>query len=267
MTGEELRELLQEEAKRKVSWEIDWNETSDRFRAGNPEAEIKGIAVSWMSTREILEEARERGANLLVTHEPLYVLDEDSREGAGPDHPWVRKKRWLERTDMMVYRCHAFWDNFPELGVHGAWAKWLGFEQAPVAARRHYEVHETGGLVLEHLAQNVLHRVRTLGQETVGVVGDLRRQTRRIALGTGAITAYKEMAAMDADVLMLTDDGTRLYEAAQWASDSGVSLLLVNHATSEEPGMKTLADYIAALVGPIPVCHLPVGCLYHSVHV
>ena len=64
----------------------------------------------------------------------------------------------------------------------------------------------------------------------------------------------------------LTSTVPRLYEAAQWASDSGVSLLLVNHATSEEPGMKTLADYIAGLVRPIPVCHLPVGCLYHSVH-
>jgi putative NIF3 family GTP cyclohydrolase 1 type 2 len=178
----------------------------------------------------------------------------------------VRKKQWLERMGMMVYRCHDFWDDFPAVGVHGAWAKWLGFGRAPLAARRYYEVHDTGGVTLGSLAQRVLRRVETLGQKTVGVVGNLESRTRRIALGTGAITAYKQMSAMGADVLMLTDDGTRLYEAAQWASDSGSSLLIVNHATTEEPGMRTLAKYLADLVAPLPVCHLAVGCLYHSVH-
>lgn len=265
MTGREFRSRLQEEAARKLTWQMDWEKTCDQFLAGNPDAEIKGIAVSWMSTEQILKEAHERGANLLVTHEPLYILDPDPAKGIGPDHPWVRKKRWLEQAGMIVYRCHDFWDDFPDIGIHGAWAKWLGFDAKPVAMQRFYEVHETGGVPLKALARKVLDKTLAFGQNTVGIVGDATRTTHRIALGTGAITDYRAMAAMGADVLLLTDDGTRLWETAQWASDAGVGLLIVNHATAEEPGMRTLASYLADLVKPTPVFHLPVGCLYQSV--
>jgi len=266
MTGNQLRARLQEEADRKLAWKMDWEATCDQFLAGDPDAEIKGIAVSWMSTQRILEEARSRGANLLVTHEPLFAVEPDPAKGISADHPWPRKKRWLEETGMIVYRCHDLWDDFPEIGIHGAWAKWLGFNGEPVAMQRFYEVHETGGLTLEALARVVLVRTKELGQKTVGMVGDPARLTRRIALGTGAITNYSVMAEMGADVLLLTDDGTRLYQTAQWASDAGVSLLLVNHATAEEPGMRTLAAYLGELVKPIPVVQLPVGCLYQSVN-
>jgi putative NIF3 family GTP cyclohydrolase 1 type 2 len=264
MTARDLRARLQEEASRKLAWKMDWEKTCDQFLAGNPDVEIRGIAVSWMSTQQILERARERGANLLVTHEPLYVLEADPEKGIPADHPWVRKKRWLEQVGMVVYRCHDFWDDFPEIGIHGAWAKWLGFGGKPVAMQRFYEVHETGGLTLEALAGQVLEKTKALGQTTVGMVGDRKRTTHRIALGTGAITNYSAMAAMGADVLLLTDDGTRLWETAQWASDAEVSLLIVNHATAEEPGMRTLAAYLRDLVRPVPVFQLPVGCLYQS---
>ena len=266
MTGNDLRVRLQEEAERKLSWKMDWEKTCDQFLAGDPGAEVKGIAVAWLSTQKIIEQAQERGANLLVTHEPLYTLQPDAAKGIGADHPWVRKQRWLEKSGMIVYRCHDFWDDFPEIGIHGAWAKWLGFGKKPVAIRRYYEVHETGGLTLEELARRALEKTKALGQTTVGLVGDPARKTSRIALGTGAITQYPVMTGMGADVLLLTDDGTRLWESAQWASDSGVSLLLVNHATAEEPGMRTLAAYLADLLKPLPVFHLPVGCLYHSVN-
>jgi putative NIF3 family GTP cyclohydrolase 1 type 2 len=266
MTGRELRARLQEEADRKLAWKMDWEATNDQFLAGDPDAQIKGIAVSWMSTQRILEQARSRGANLLVTHEPLYALDADPARGISADHPWARKKRWLEENGVVVYRCHDFWDDFPVIGIHGAWAKWLGFDKKPVAMQRYYEVHETGGLTLEALARVVLVRTKELGQTTVGMVGDPTCPSRRIALGTGAITNYSVMAGMGADVLLLTDDGTRLWETAQWASDAGVSLLLVNHATAEEPGMRTLAAYLGELVKPLQVFQVPVGCLYQSVN-
>jgi hypothetical protein len=73
------------------------------------------------------------------------------------------------------------------------------------------------------------------------------------------------MREMGADVLLLTDDGTRLWESGQWSLDSGIPLLLVNHSTAEEPGMKTLADYIAKQFSGVPVCHIPVGCMYRAI--
>jgi hypothetical protein len=85
-------------------------------------------------------------------------------------------------------------------------------------------------------------------------------------LGTGAITGYREMFNLGADVLLLTDDGTRLWESGQWSQDTGIPLLLVNHSTAEEPGMRTLAQYIQQRFPEVPVEQIPVGCLYTTVH-
>ncbi|TLM99476.1 hypothetical protein FDZ71_15790, partial [bacterium] len=162
----------------------------------------------------------------------------------------------------VVYRCHDFWDDFPKIGIHGAWADWLGLSDKPVATRRYYEVHETGDTTLGALAERILQRVKPLGQDVVHVVGDRKRIVSRIAIGTGAITDYREMYGMGAYVLLLTDDGIRLWEAGQWSLDSGIPIIVVNHSTAEEPGMRTLAMFIRKGFPEVPVIEIPVGCIY-----
>jgi putative NIF3 family GTP cyclohydrolase 1 type 2 len=249
----------------KVGTWVDWSRANDKFLAGDPEAEVRGVAVGWMPTIGALSEARRLGANVFVTHEPLYVSDPDPAKPIRPDHPWVRKKAWLAQTQMIVYRCHDVWDDFPEIGIHGAWARWLGFADKPLTEQKWYEVHRTDETTLEDLARRILKKVKPIGQEVVHMVGWPEAKVSRIALGTGAITNYAVMREMGADVLLLTDDGTRLWESAQWSFETGIPLLLVNHATAEEPGMITLADYIAKQFPGVPVHHIPVGCLYRTV--
>ncbi len=254
---------LHEHSMKVGAW-VDWSNTVDEFLDGDPDIEVTGIAVSWMPTFHTLERARELGCNLFVTHEPLYVSEPDETRLVGPGDPWVRKRAWLEETGMTVYRCHDLWDDYPSIGIHGAWAKWLGFIGEPLAAEKYYEVHGVEGLNLGELSRIILERVKPLGQEAVHVIGDPEAKVSRVALGTGAITNYRRMHALGADVLVLTDDGTRLWESAQWAHDGGASLILVNHATSEEPGMISLAVYLRGAFPGVRVEHIPGGCLYRT---
>ncbi len=254
---------LHEHFKKIGDW-VDWEKTCDRFLVGDPQAKVEGIAVSWMPTFKNLETALDMNCNLFVTHEPLYCSEADHSRLIRSDDAWVRKKRWLEKTKMVVYRCHDFWDDYPEVGIHGAWAKWLGFDKKPLNQRRFYETHQVRETNLEQLAGKILDKVGPLGQEAVHIVGDLKKKVSRIALGTGAITSYRQMYDMEADVLLLTDDGTRLWESGQWALDMGVPLIIVNHSTSEEPGMMTLAKHIQEAFPKITVKHIPVGCIYHT---
>ncbi|MBO3803131.1 MAG: Nif3-like dinuclear metal center hexameric protein [Candidatus Brockarchaeota archaeon] len=275
MKAVELHRHMQE-----IGTWVDWQRTRDQFLAGDPESEVEGIAVSWMPTFFTLNEALKAGCNLFVTHEPLYsaVVDGKGRVvgGAvlkeagvdaliGKDDAWVKKAAWLEEKGVVVYRCHDVWDNFPGIGIHGAWAKWLGFDGKPILEKRYYEVHEVGNVAVRELAHRILQKVKPLGQDAVGVVGDLGKRVSRIALGTGAATDYREMHSMEADVLLLTDDGTRLWESGQWSLDSGVPIIIVNHSTSEEPGMRTLAKYIKEKFPHVPVVEIPVGCIYNVI--
>jgi len=270
MKAKELCEHMQ-----KVGTWVNWEDTCDQFLAGNPESEVTGIAVSWMPTFSTLTKALEAKSNLFVTHEPLYAVSLDvegriiprSFEGLHLDQndAWVKKRKWLDETGMVVYRCHDSWDDFPEKGIHGAWADWLGFSEEPVVTKKFYEVHKVGNIRLRDLAERILQRVQTLDQDVIHVVGDLDRRVSRIALGTGAITNYRDMRDMGADVLLLTDDGTRLWESGQWSLDSDIPLIIVNHSTSEEPGMRTLAKYIQEKFPKLPVIEMPVGCLYRTI--
>jgi putative NIF3 family GTP cyclohydrolase 1 type 2 len=279
MKAWELHRHMQEVGK----W-VNWENTVDQFLFGNKDLEVKGIAVSWMPTFANLEKALNFGCNLFVTHEPLCAVtvdDEGKIVGGTPfvdnhlkrlkgmtikeDDVWIRKHEWLKKTGFTVYRCHDFWDDFPDTGIHGAWAKWLGFDGKPVASKMFYEVHNVGNITVDELTRKILERVRPLGQDVVHVIGDKKKIVSRIAVGTGAITNYREMYNLGADVLLVTDDGTELWESGQWSHDSGVPIIVVNHATSEEPGMKTLAHYIQKQFPEVPVIHIVTGCIYRTV--
>jgi len=279
MKALELHKHMQEVG----SW-VNWEKTVDKFLFGDPELEIKGIAVSWMPTFANLKKALDANCNLFVTYEPLYavIIDDNGKISGGTpfidihlkhlqgmvlreDDVWVKKYEWLRKIGITVYRCHDFWDDFPDIGIHSAWADWLGLKGEPITSEKFYEVHEVCEITVDELARKILDRVKLLRQDVVHVIGDNDKKVSKIAIGTGAITDYREMYNMGADMLLITDDGTRLWESGQWSHDSGVPIIIVNHSTSEEPGMKTLTLYIQKEFPDVPVKHIATGCIYRSI--
>ena len=257
--------------KEKGTW-VYWKKTSDKFLFGEPNVDVHGVAVAWMASWPNLKKAAELGCNVFITHEPLYagvanefgVYSADGRLLEEND-PWVDKGKWLEQSGIVVFRCHDVWDEFPDIGIHGAWAKWLGFNGKPRKQVMFYEVHDFPAKPFGDLTVNILDRVKPLGQDVLLTFGDPASTVSSIAVGTGAITNYRLMNGMGADVLLLTDDGTRLWESAQWAEDTGKHLIIVNHATAEEPGMRSLARYLQQQFPAVPVTAIERGCLYSTV--
>ncbi len=282
-----VKEIYQH-LKQKGTW-VNWNTTCDQVLAGKEDMEIKGIAVAWMPTFPNLETAEELGCNLFITHEPLYgglansfgvfrggsvghvglLGNPDKFEGImiEEEDVWIKKLEWIAQHKMTVMRCHDVLDDMPEVGIHCAWAKWLGFYNPPLKKIKFYEVHDVSNRIFGDVAKQVLDHVKSLGQECVHIIGDQNKTVTRIALGTGAITNYRTMFhELGADVLLITDDGTRLWESAQWAEDTGIPLIIVNHATAEEPGIRALAKYLHEQYPAVPVHAIERGCLYHTVH-
>jgi putative NIF3 family GTP cyclohydrolase 1 type 2 len=163
-------------------------------------------------------------------------------------------------------RCHDVWDDFPKIGIHGAWASWLGFNNDPVHQEKFYEVHQIGPICFGDFSRQILEKVKKIKQEAIHIIGDEAKMVNRVAIGTGAITDYKWMYRMGADVIILTDDGTRLWESGQWSEESGIPIIVVNHATAEEPGMRSLAKYLQDQFPNVPIHAIERGCLYKSIN-
>src|SRR4029077_5035660 len=89
---------------------IPWQqETVDTFKAGNPDSEVKGIAVTMMATLDVLQRAAAAGQNLLITHEPTFFthLDKpDDLEQKDNDPVLAAKRAFIAEHGLVIWRFH-----------------------------------------------------------------------------------------------------------------------------------------------------------------
>lgn len=240
----------------KVGTWVNWERTCDQFLHGDPDADVNGIATTWIPTNHVIRHAADNGLNLIVTHEQCYV--QGYVGSASGDRVNDEKRALLDEHGMTVMRCHTTWDRMPDVGIPDAWAEFLGFETEPRPTESYYKVCLCDGLTVEEVGGRVLEKVRELGQDWVLVFGDRRKAVRRMAVGTGAITNLPEMYELDVDLILATDDGMNTWDGGTFAADLGVPLLIVNHATAEKPGMRAMAEYLKEVFPGVPAEHVDV---------
>ncbi|MYB76086.1 MAG: hypothetical protein F4X83_03120 [Chloroflexi bacterium] len=268
-----MRALDIDQHMRDVGTWVDWSNTVDTFKSGDPRMDVCGIAVAWQSQWPTLKAAHAAGCNVFITHEPTYYVHRDDDPGSFADDHTAAKRAWLAETGMVVYRCHDVWDVMPTHGIRDSWACGLGLEGPLLAEdeRRWYGLFGVPSQTVHDLAQGFAARLSAIGQDQVQVVGDLTRTVERLAIGTGAACCVPDMARLRdqegryPDALLVTDDGMSFWRDGSWALDRGLPLLVVNHATAEEWGMRSLAEYLKAHFPGVPVQHFPQGCQYQSV--
>ena len=249
---------------------VDVEHTVDTFKAGDPEAEISGIAVGWMSTRLALEQALALRCNVFVTHEPTYYTHHDD-----PEHPFAQlpaaqeKRAFIEENGLVIIRCHDLWDQMPDVGIPDTWGSALGFG-APVGGEGYFRVYDVRDRTAGEVARQVALRTARFGQEAVQLIGDPKKPVSRVILGTGAITPLFEYLteygeSHGVDLAICTDDGFTYWCEGAYARDAAFPVIIVNHPTSEEAGMGALADHLRGQFPEVPVHFIRQGCLYQLI--
>jgi putative NIF3 family GTP cyclohydrolase 1 type 2/GNAT superfamily N-acetyltransferase len=247
---------------RSVGTWVDWDaHTTDGFKFGNPDIEVKGIAVGWQSVQSALEEAHAKGCNLFITHEPTFYAHMDDNEALKASEPGRSKVAFLERTGMVVYRCHDVWDVFPRLGIVDAWSAFLELGE-PINKVRYYNLHALPPVAAWELVMSIAQRITPLGEQAVEFFGTRWKVVHKLAVGTGAITDVRRMVELGADVVLTTDDGASVWRDGSWIRDMGIPMIRVNHAVAEIPGMRKLADYLRAQFPGVPVEFIGPTCPY-----
>ncbi|MFC1461903.1 Nif3-like dinuclear metal center hexameric protein [Verrucomicrobiota bacterium] len=242
---------------------VNWKKTCDQFLHGDAESEVRGIATAWIPTNAAIQEAHEKGCNLFITHEPAFY---PGYEGTSSTDQLVNAKReLLDRLGITLLRCHDTWDRMPEFGIPDAWASFLGFETEERPVQSFYKICLVESVTVEQTARLILDKVRTLGQDSVLILGDKARKVSRMAVGTGAITHLPHMYELQPDVILATDDGINFWTGGHWAADLDIPLLVVNHATAEKPGMQAMARYLQGIFPEIPVAYVDVCYSYSAV--
>ncbi|MBT7068338.1 MAG: hypothetical protein HN919_18720 [Verrucomicrobia bacterium] len=244
---------------------MDWENTTDTFKAGDPSKTVRTVAVAWKASWEALRESVSRGADLFVSHESICV-----RAINGSPEPEVSfalpseesKFDWLEDAGLVVYRCHDVWDRFPDEGIRDSWHAGLEMNGKIIVDEYPLYVTEIEPMRIRDLARHILRKIRPLRQNGVMISGNSDKQVSRVASGTGVTIDPFRMIELGADAGIMTDDYYLHVRSGVHACELDFPTIFVNHGVSEEWGVANLAQYIGRIFPELEVFHIPQSCAY-----
>jgi dinuclear metal center YbgI/SA1388 family protein len=131
---------------------------------GEADAEIKGILLSLDCTEAVVEEAIQKGCNVIVAHHPIIFKGLKKVNGTS----------YIERTvikaiqnHISIYAIHTNLDHVP-LGVNGMIAQRLGLRQVRILAPKREVLMKLTFFVPEENASEVLENLYAVGAGHIG---------------------------------------------------------------------------------------------------
>ncbi|MFC7403604.1 Nif3-like dinuclear metal center hexameric protein [Georgenia alba] len=228
--------------------------TVDGIVFGDPATEVRGVATVMMPTLDALRGVVERGANLVVTHEPLFYdhLGDDAALASEQDPVHAAKTAFLAQHGLVVWRFHDAWHDRRPDGILAGVLRALGVadDGGPAAARPAPETPAPAHPAETTLGQLAAHAAAALGARAVRVVGDTAMPVAlsRVAVQPGFVGFERNRHALaDADVLIIGEGHE--WEIGQYVTDAaalglGKGMVVLGHAPSEAAGMDECARWL-----------------------
>jgi dinuclear metal center YbgI/SA1388 family protein len=202
---------------------------------GDPAETVRSVLFAVDPTTAVVDEAIDRGVDLVVTHHPLLLT---AVHGVPADDPKGRLVHRLVRAGAGLFVAHTNADRAAGCGVNDALAAALGLaDPVPLepADTPGAGLGRVGALAEPLSLRAFAERVARALPATVGgarVAGDPDREVRTVAVcgGSGG-SLLPAAAAAGADVLVTSDlkhhlvsealeaDGPALVDVAHWASE------------------------------------------------
>ena len=219
------------------------------FLVGEKEKEVTGVLFALDVTQQVISEAVERGANLIVTHHPLMFdpirrVTDETFEG--------RLILRMIREDIALIACHTCLDRAPG-GINDALAECCAL--LDVEGEGFVRV---GALPVPMAAGDLRDYLSAALGDTVRLMGDPNLTVRRLGMCSGAGSGeWEEAAALGADAFL---SGEVKHHQALAMADAGIPCFECGHFATEQPGIFALAD---ALQTALDQVEYKLG-IYHS---
>jgi hypothetical protein len=247
----------------------------DRIVIGDPEAEVSHIGTAWLPDWNTCRRAVGDGVNTLVVHEPTFYthwdLDEktDDFYSAAPAGKEaylaaVRdKKAWILANELVIIRCHDVLDKIDGFGIPHAFGEFLGFKKDDIVrSRPYYNVYRTEPRPAVEIARAIARKLAGFRQPGVAFYGDSKRVVDSVGVGTGCFCDPIGFMDLAPGLFIAIDDVVRTWVHTVFARDTGRPLVVVNHGTSEEAGVRKLSEHLKTTYPERKVLHYAQGCTY-----
>lgn len=235
--------------------------TVDTCKHGDPNRELKKVAVCLTATADVLREAKAWGADLLITHECTYY---DHHDTPREDPITAKKQELVASCDFTIWRFHDFihHGNGPD-GIHEGLIGKLGLAGSFDGVR--YLTLETP-ITPRALARLLEERADAVHAR---ITGQADEPIQKIALYLGACGGMIDAFCSDDAELAIAGEQCewRNVEQMRDAAQMGIkkTLILLGHGVSEAPGMELLAEKLAGTYPDLSFRYLDCGDIFSYV--
>ncbi|HIV56903.1 MAG TPA: Nif3-like dinuclear metal center hexameric protein [Candidatus Stackebrandtia faecavium] len=226
-------------------WASDWDSVG--LVCGRPQRTVDTVAFAVDCVPETVAEAQQRGAQLLVTHHPLYLRGVNS---VAPLDYKGEMVHTLIEAGIGLYVAHTNAD-VANPGVSDALAQRIGLTQLrPLDPIENTSVGigRIGALPAPmRLSEFIEHVARVLPPTAWGVraTGAAERIVRTVAVSGGSGDSYLG-AAKSAGVDAFVTSDLRHHRASEHDQEEGPALIDAAHWATERPWLDLVASQVAA---------------------
>jgi len=234
--------------------------TVDTLKAGSPDTKVTGIVTTMFANIAVIRNAIDLGANFIIAHEPTFYNHEDNTDWLQNDAVYRYKVNLLKQHNIAVWRNHDYIHSLVPDGV-----------TTGVLAKLDWQKYADQGipniitLPKTTLKGLIAHTKTKLNIEKVRYIGDPAQKCSRVLLLPGAAGGTRQIEAIDKykpDVLMvgeLSEWETAEYVRDALAKGDNLSLIVLGHIASEEPGSEFMLNWLKEKVPGIKATHVPSG--------
>jgi len=252
--------------------------STDRIIVGDPTTVIKKVATCWMPYWEVCKKAYDQGVNVIVAHEPTFFTHMDLQENQGDYYAAVapmkekyiqardEKKKWILDHGMVIIRCHDVIDKLKDIGMPFALGQAIGLRNDQIIrSRDFYNVYQVPPMKARDAAAMIAKGLKEGGQPGVGFYGDPNRVVKTIGVGCGYICDPLLFGDLEPDLYICINDAIKTWIQGEYSRDSGQPMVVIDHGTSEEYGMRLLNKFLNQNLKGLEFIHVKTGCTYEWV--
>ena len=234
-----------------------FSSTVDTLKAGSRDIQITGIVTTMFATIEMIRKAIALGANFIIAHEPTFYNHQDETTWLANDDVYRFKADLLKQHNIAVWRNHDYIHSINPDGVRMGLLKQLDWQG-------YYNAASTNVLMLPAtpLSSLIGHLKQKLFIDKVRYIGDPKQSCQKILLMPGAAGGTRQIQAMSKEKPNVLICGEiQEWETAEYVRDAQakgekLSLIVLGHIASEEPGSEFMANWLKEKLSGIKITHI-----------
>lgn len=234
--------------------------TVDTLKSGSRDTVVTGIVTTMFATIDVIRKTIALGANFIIAHEPTFYNHQDATKWLENDDVYNYKADLLKQHNITVWRNHDDIHSLKVDGVFKALAEQLGWQKFGEPGGRVYNL--TPAVTLKAL---ITHVKTKLDIPQVRYVGDVNQSCKKVLLFAGAAGGTRQIEALikyQPDVMVCGEISE--WETAEYVRDARakgkqLSLVVMGHIASEEPGSEFMAQWLRDKFPGIKTTHIPSG--------